>query len=120
MNEVKDGEDYNGDGDTEDEEVIEEDLNEDGRFARSTFAAGNIFVDFFDPMDKDGKHRLTLSDLAAATSFRDVVAAGASLSAFADLHLEAKTTIGGLPRLSTDMTVDWMFGYSTPKGRSAA
>ena len=111
LNEAADGIDYNRDGDTNDL-LTESDANGDGRLSRGTGLRGDIFIDINDPSGDDGK--LTLGDLSGGSS---LLSAGIRAEAFVDLGLSADTDAGSnLPKLTTDLTVDWGLSYSTSQG----
>ena len=111
LNEAADGIDYNRDGDMNDL-LTESDANGDGRLSRGTGLRGEIFIDINDPSGDDGK--LTLGDLRGGSSLLN---AGIRAEAFVDLGLSADTDAGSnLPKLSTDLVVDWGLSYSTSEG----
>ncbi|MEZ6133641.1 MAG: Ig-like domain-containing protein [Pirellulaceae bacterium] len=112
LNEAIDGIDYNRDGDTNDV-LTEADRNGDGRLSRGTGLSGQIFIDIHNP-DADSRDRLTLDELLDGGP---LLSAGIRTEAFVDLALTADTDAGkNLPKLTTDLTVDWGLSYSTSKG----
>ena len=113
LNEAVDGRDYNRDGDRNDI-LFESDLNGDGRLSRGTGLSGEIFIDIDNP-DDSADNRLTFAELRS-TSPKELFTAGIQTTAYADLGLAARTTVAGLPEITTDLTLEWGIGFNTNEG----
>ncbi|MEL6107788.1 MAG: hypothetical protein AAFU85_17320, partial [Planctomycetota bacterium] len=75
----------------------------------ATGLSADLFLDVVDP---DNNGQLTFAELRA-TKAKDLLVAGISGMAKADLLLQAATTVEGLPAVSGVLTMDWTLGYST-------
>ena len=75
----------------------------------ATGLSADLFLDVVDP---NNNGQLTFAELKA-TKAKDLLVAGISGMAKADLLLQAATTVEGLPAVSGVLTMDWTLGYST-------